>query len=361
MNPMYQATSVTQQSPAQPGGSELRHQGPADGVLGADRDAHHQAHQEQLPGLVDEELHHRPGAEQQHVRHEQRLAAELVGGPAASGDPTRMPSSAEAAIRPSQSSEMPSSSEIGPITVPDDSQDVAVDEHSTDQHGHEPGHEAALEGLRGGVRLGRCVLIEGTGHSSWSESMTWSLLCFGRGEDAANENPGGFIESGQAGAPQGCYRGSRAKNGSLVERCGQKCDMRPSRRQDRRRTQSRRARIVSWTPCVRGFHGRGRSCLRAGEDTWRASVPSGRSVATTARGAQRDTCPAAKDARQSDRSERPMVGARAPALVVPQPFVLAVHTSGDSGRFLLGRSVPVSTCRGRGCRADDRASLSTGS
>ena len=104
----------------------------------------------------------RTDEEQRHVRHEQRLTAELVGGPArrAASRPgcraVRTPRSG-----PPRAREKFSSSAIVPITVPDDPEDVAVDEHPADQDGDQPDHEASLERLRGGVRLGRCVLYRG--------------------------------------------------------------------------------------------------------------------------------------------------------------------------------------------------------
>ena len=55
----------------QMGGCELRHQRPADGILGTDRDTHQQPHDQQHLERADEELQHRP-------EHEQRLMATTV-------------------------------------------------------------------------------------------------------------------------------------------------------------------------------------------------------------------------------------------------------------------------------------------
>ena len=56
-----------------------------------------------------------------------------------SGEPIKMPNSADAAIRPSQSSEMSSSSVDRADHRPDDPEDVAVEEHPADQDGDQPG------------------------------------------------------------------------------------------------------------------------------------------------------------------------------------------------------------------------------
>jgi hypothetical protein len=65
------------------GRRELAQHRPSDGVLCPDRYAHQEANGEQEHGSVDEELHGRRDREERDVDHEQRLAAELVPGPAA--------------------------------------------------------------------------------------------------------------------------------------------------------------------------------------------------------------------------------------------------------------------------------------
>jgi hypothetical protein len=60
-------------------GRELGEQRGADRVVGADRQAHHQAEEENLPGSVDEEHQHGAGEEDREIDGEHRPAAEPVG------------------------------------------------------------------------------------------------------------------------------------------------------------------------------------------------------------------------------------------------------------------------------------------
>jgi hypothetical protein len=158
-------------------GREFGQHRPAHGIIGADGNAHDEAHRKQLAGRDDEILGERAQQENRKVDREHRLAADPVGQQPAHGAPDQ-----DADQRRGADQAFPAGGELqvggdAGHQDADRAQDEAVDEHAARDHEGQPGDEAALPGIVRRNGIGVC----GRGRRN-------------RGEHAGRRGPGDHVE-----------------------------------------------------------------------------------------------------------------------------------------------------------------------
>jgi hypothetical protein len=137
-------------------GREFGQHRPAHGIIGADGNAHDEAHRKQLAGRDDEILGERAQQENRKVDREHRLAADPVGQQPAHGAPDQ-----DADQRRGADQAFPAGGELqvggdAGHQDADRAQDEAVDEHAARDHEGQPGDEAALPGIVRRNGIGVC-------------------------------------------------------------------------------------------------------------------------------------------------------------------------------------------------------------